>query len=140
MISSRDGHVVWCNGPYPCGSFPDLESFDSVHKNQILPEQKIIAHERYKGAMFIGKLNLSADAREYHRLVRARHETFHKQTAEVFQYFENDVPGSFRETFSLLLCSRKHRKHLDEVFFASFSYSVIEISSSRNEYQRYKLF
>lgn len=79
VISLKEGKVIWCNGPYPCGSFPDIKIFNSKLQHYLLSSEKLIADDGYTGDCFIKKGGLSDDGENFHRLVRARHETFHKR-------------------------------------------------------------
>ena len=48
-ICNKTGDIVWLNGPFPCGSCPDLEIFCLGLKNKLGPGEKVIADRGYRG-------------------------------------------------------------------------------------------
>lgn len=79
VVSTKHGFLVWCCGPYPCGSSPDVKIFNDRLKHKLQENEKLIADDGYKGNYFINKSNLSSDGAVFHKLIRARHETVHKR-------------------------------------------------------------
>jgi hypothetical protein len=68
------GFIVWINGGYPCGEFPDLKIFRLSLRGLIDDEEKVIADGGYKGEDSIWTKGHSEDAAAVESLFRARHE------------------------------------------------------------------
>jgi hypothetical protein len=45
----KTGDIVFVNGPFPCGKWPDLKIFRRDLKNVLLPNEKIEADRGYRG-------------------------------------------------------------------------------------------
>jgi len=71
---------VWWNGPWRCGSNPDLAIFRRSLKQCLLWNEKVIADKGYRGEPQVWLPSEgSAGQIEAHRLIRARHESFNKR-------------------------------------------------------------
>lgn len=71
-LSIRTGKITSINGPYPCGSYPDLKIFRNGIKNYLDESEMVIADKGYP------------DPKVYHdseleRFVRSRHEHINKR-------------------------------------------------------------
>eukprot|EP00171_Calliarthron_tuberculosum_P019284 IDg19284t1 len=44
---SINGDIVWVNGPYPCGSHPDVVIFRDRLKSELLPGELVLADNGY---------------------------------------------------------------------------------------------
>lgn len=78
-VSNKHGMLIWCHGPFPCGSFPDIKIFNKRLKQNLLRNERIIADDGYKGRCFVSKHALSEEGKRFHAEIRARHETVHKR-------------------------------------------------------------
>ena len=76
-VCIQTGHLVWINGPFPAGSFPDIKIFRRNLKGQLLPGEMVEADKGYRGDEPVrhSKVVVSrSDARAKQR-VMTRHET-----------------------------------------------------------------
>jgi hypothetical protein len=84
-IAIQTGHIVWVNGPFPCGEYPDIKIFRLGLKRKLeYCKEKVEADDGYRGEHdYIelpndhgggGKEQIKAKGR-----VRARHETCNKR-------------------------------------------------------------
>ena len=48
-VSIQMGHVVWVNGPYPCGRWPDIKIFREDLKHMLDDGEMVIANAGYRG-------------------------------------------------------------------------------------------
>ena len=48
-VCIQTGDVVWINGPFPCGKWPDLKIFQLRLKHMLGPEEKVEADDGYRG-------------------------------------------------------------------------------------------
>ena len=77
---SLDGNLVWWNGPWRCGSNPDLAIFRRSLRQSLLLDERVIADKGYRGEPRVWLPSEgSAIQIEAHRLIRARHESFNKR-------------------------------------------------------------
>lgn len=76
-ISLDTGHILWCNGPFPCGSHPDVKIFRLGLKN-ILDENEVVTTDR--GYSDESCLKNVEDHQDNYRLqlFRAWHETVNR--------------------------------------------------------------
>eukprot|EP00559_Dactyliosolen_fragilissimus_P004548 CAMPEP_0184857772 /NCGR_PEP_ID=MMETSP0580-20130426/2924_1 /TAXON_ID=1118495 /ORGANISM="Dactyliosolen fragilissimus" /LENGTH=188 /DNA_ID=CAMNT_0027353561 /DNA_START=237 /DNA_END=803 /DNA_ORIENTATION=+ len=47
-VSIKAGHIVWINGPYPCGSYPDTRIFKLGIMHYLDPGERVEADAGYK--------------------------------------------------------------------------------------------
>jgi hypothetical protein len=85
-ICIQSGDIVWLNGPYPAGAWPDLKIFRDGLKRVLArtrPREKLEADKGYRGEpQYIKTPNdygLTYLAKEQKKNVRARHETVNKR-------------------------------------------------------------
>ena len=79
-ICISTGEVVWGNGPYKCGSWPDLRIFRYKLKDLLLPNELIIADLGYcDNRVILPPVCSSSRYVLFHRKVRARHETLNSR-------------------------------------------------------------
>lgn len=76
-INIRTGYMVWANGGYPCGEFPDLKLAHESYLLSINPGELTIADKGYKDSRFFILKN--ANNHQQHSLIMARHETVNKR-------------------------------------------------------------
>jgi hypothetical protein len=48
-LSISQGHIVWINGPFPAGAWPDLKIFDSHLMTELEEGEKVLADDGYRG-------------------------------------------------------------------------------------------
>lgn len=75
-IAINTGDIVWFNGPFPAGSFPDIKIFRNKLKLQLGPGEKIIADRGYRGDIKVCTPD-HANSIEHGKVMnqaRARHE------------------------------------------------------------------
>jgi len=93
------GHIVWINGPFPCGAWPDINIFRNGLKQKLLQaREKAQADLGYRGekhtTIIIPNQFDSDDIKKLKADVRARHETVNKrfkQFGALKQVFRHDL-------------------------------------------------
>lgn len=82
---SLSGRIVWVNGPFKCGAFPDLKIFKLDMLQALFPHEKVIADSGYKhtkcvipGDVF-SCLASDGEFPTVHKRVRARHESVNER-------------------------------------------------------------
>ena len=83
-ISICSGDVVWIHGPFPCGSWPDINIFRNALKNELGDGEKVEADLGYRGEpdfVSVPDCNsfLNRVGRRQKALARSRHETLNKR-------------------------------------------------------------
>lgn len=66
---------MWINGPFKCGSFPDLKIFFLYVRACLSPGESVIADKGYHAGCCVTPRNVLASYAKMHRTFRARHET-----------------------------------------------------------------
>jgi hypothetical protein len=76
-IAIQSGYIVWKNGPYPCGTYPDLTIARHKLVHELLPGEKYIADRGYRdGGIYADTpTGFNNDGQRMRSCVRARHET-----------------------------------------------------------------
>ena len=79
-VDIKEGNLVWINGPFPCGKYPDITIFRNGLRHFLDPFERVEADDGYIGeAPYHVKCPKCAANPEENRrmqgLVRARHET-----------------------------------------------------------------
>lgn len=72
-VSIDEGNIIWANGPFQCGSWPDVVIFRSQLKQRLLPDEKVLADRGYGDAKCV--YEIPGRGARYSSLLRARHET-----------------------------------------------------------------
>ena len=98
-LSIRTGLIVWLNGPFPCGSFPDLKIFRNGLQGMLGQFERVEADAGYVGcdpeyAKTPQSRFGSEDRKELQNRVRARQETVNKrfkQFSILNQRFRHDL-------------------------------------------------
>ena len=87
------GGIVWVNGPFPCGSWPDLKIAREALVHYLDQDEKVIADGGYRGdSHFLTPTGINDDFSRVMAVIRARHET---------------VNGRFK-SFNVLACTFRH--------------------------------
>ena len=76
-LSLRRSEIVWINGPFPCGRFPDITIFRNGLKHRLRRGERVLADRGYRGdeSCNIPNPNDNADVSKLKADLRARHET-----------------------------------------------------------------
>ena len=82
-VSIQSGDIVWINGPFPCGDYPDISIFRRGLKQKLLQaREKAQADLGYRGEALTAIIPNEFDSKAIQKLktdVRARHETVNKR-------------------------------------------------------------
>jgi len=96
-ICIQTGKIVWINGPYPCGAWPDMKIFRHRLIHRIPDGERVEGDKGYRGApnkvRTPGMAVSKADARAKQRAAQ-RHETINrrlKQWGCLKQVFRHDI-------------------------------------------------
>lgn len=76
---SLQGYIVWANGPFPCGQYPDVKIFREALKAR-LGDEMVIADRGYRDDKCLTPNNVHVQylLRRF-SVLRARHETLNKR-------------------------------------------------------------
>ncbi len=99
-MSIQKGCVVWANGPYPCGRWPDIKIFREDLKHVLDDGEMVIADAGYRGetGTILTPITLAVDVdlRDAAGVHRARHETCNRRLKVwgcLKQKFRHDIPS-----------------------------------------------
>lgn len=73
----RSGSIVWKNGGYPCGTYPDLKLAREAYTLSVLPGEKTMADKGYNDDSFFILPNPNNSI--FHKRIMSRHETVNKR-------------------------------------------------------------
>jgi hypothetical protein len=76
-LNIMTGDIVWINGPFPCGRYPDITIFRSALKDELEPGEMAEADLGYRGEP--GKIRLPIPGDDVQQRVRSRHETVNRR-------------------------------------------------------------
>lgn len=89
----HSGYILWVNGPYHCGLYPDIKIFNGTLKNRLLPGEKVLADRGYTSNSCVYRIpkseGLSAS-------LLARHESLNRRLKNF-----NVLSSRFRHNVSL---------------------------------------
>lgn len=74
-ISVINPKIIWVNGPFPCGTWPDLRIFKQRMCASLYSGEFVIGDRGYKHVRCITPDDVLPHARSLHDHIRARHET-----------------------------------------------------------------
>jgi DDE superfamily endonuclease len=122
-MSINGGDVVWTNGPFPCGSWPDITIFREGLMDKLLPMEMVEADKGYRGQP--DKIRTpddfqSREEKKRKKRASSRHETVNrrfKQFNILKKHFRHDLQDHqkvFRSVVVLTQLSIRNR----EVLFA----------------------
>ena len=76
-VCIKTGEIVWFNGPFPCGAFPDITIFRRDLRHLLYAGEKVIADRGYAGDSRVCTPEdaVNSDHRSSMRIARARHES-----------------------------------------------------------------
>ena len=85
-VCIQTGWIVWVNGPYPCGTWPDIKIFRHKMKAMLLPGERVEADNGYRGeplhirvpdnAVSISDKNAMKHSRSRHETINSRIKNF----------------------------------------------------------------
>jgi hypothetical protein len=85
-ISIQAGDIVWVNGPFPCGQWPDIKIFRRSLIKKLPFGEKVEADDGYRGEPYHVRLPNETGGSEVHKKVkqdvRSRHESCNKRFKE----------------------------------------------------------
>ena len=68
---------MWANGPYPCGSNPDIKIFKECLSQKLDPGEQVLADGSYVGDKCV--MCIPGKSEKFSSQVRARHETANRR-------------------------------------------------------------
>lgn len=80
-LNIQTAEIVWTNGPFPCGAWPDLR----IARNEVIfhigENERILADGGYNdgGEFFETPTGINNDDQRMKQLARARHETINRR-------------------------------------------------------------
>lgn len=88
-VCLQTGWIVWTNGPYPCGSFPDIKIARDWIVHELLPGEKYLADGGYNDGRVHAETptGYNTPDQRMKKLARARHETVNKRIKQ-FKIFQ----------------------------------------------------
>ncbi len=97
-VDIRGGNLVWIQGPYPAGKWPDIKIFNAILANFLERYERVEADDGYRGHPNKVKCSLNniapAEKLAMQARVRARHETINgrlKNWGILAQVFRHDI-------------------------------------------------
>lgn len=119
-LNIRSGDMVWTNGGYPCGDFPDLKLAREAYVFSVNDGELTIADKGYKDDQFFILPN--DNNKRTHRRVMARHETVNKRMKQFLilkHPFRNNLrkhPMVFRAVANLVQLMLENGEPLFDIF------------------------
>ncbi len=95
-MSIEKGNLVWVNGPYPCGKFPDVAIFRLRLKKLLSQGKKILANKGYPDERCLKSHEVPAEYKSLHEEIRARHASVNRR----FKQF-SILTATFRHSLDL---------------------------------------
>lgn len=78
-LSILSGDLMWVNGPFCCGKYPDIRIFKKDMFRSLDNNEYIVGDNGYKHGRVITPDSVADDFFEIHAWIRARHETINKR-------------------------------------------------------------
>ena len=105
-VSINGGDIVWTNGPFPCGRWPDITIFRSGLMDNLLPGERVEADRGYRGQP--DKIRIpdqfeNLEEKKKKQRARSRHETVNRR---------------FKQ-FNILKHEFRHNLHNHQIVFQS---------------------
>lgn len=96
-VCIQTGWIVWINGPFPCGTWPDLRIARSALIDALDSGEKYLADGGYKdgGVFAVTPNGLNSTEQQMKKIVRARHETVNRRLKQF-----NALHRTFRHNVS----------------------------------------
>jgi len=80
-VCIQTGWICWVNGPFPCGSWPDIQISQDSLVYELLPDKFVLADRGYGGAYHLTPNNTGHNNRLEKKMMgaaRARHESINR--------------------------------------------------------------
>ena len=121
-VCIQTGDVVWSNGPFPCGKWPDLKIFWLRLKHMLGPEEKVEADDGYRGEwQHACTPKMAVSDADYHAKKRARthHETVNKHFKQwgcFYQTYRHDVNNHCNIFAAVAVCTQLSLENGEPLF------------------------
>jgi DDE superfamily endonuclease len=104
-VAINTGDIVWFNGPFPAGAFPDLKIFRSALKYHLDAGEMVVADRGYVGEprIYTPDYPRNYSHKNFMRRARARHEAINRMM----------------KTFQCLKQVNRHGRHKHHLLFQS---------------------
>ena len=120
-VSIATGWIVAFNGPFECGSWPDLKIFRSLLKQKLGNGERVVADRGYRGDVSVVIPDYGTDdQQEAMNTARARHET---------------VNGRLKQWSSMKFCFRHAKEKHHHVFRAVVCIEQLKIMHGNTPFQ-----
>ena len=101
-VSLQLGDIVWVNGPYPCGSYPDLKIAKALIVHQLRAGEKICADGGYRlRTHFDTPTGLNNEKQRMQQVARSRHETVNARFKK-FKILSTPYRGDLNKHYNFL--------------------------------------
>lgn len=118
-LNIRSGEIVWTNGGYPCGTYPDLKLAREAYTDSVDIGERTIADKAYRDSRYFILPN--KQNKKLHKQIMARHETVNKRM-KLFQILKQPFhhnlqkhPMVFRAVANLVQLKLKNGEPLFKV-------------------------
>eukprot|EP00171_Calliarthron_tuberculosum_P023512 IDg23512t1 len=108
---SLAGDIVWVNGPWPCGSNPDIRIFRHDMKQALMEGERVVADSGYSDDKCVTLNVIQDEEKQIAALLRARHETVNGR----FKAFEI-LRNRYRHNLDLHLLFQRHCEYRSAIF------------------------
>ena len=132
-VCIKTGWIVWINGPFPCGAWPDLRIARSALHYMLLADEFYVADGGYQdgGEHSVTPNGMNDYEQRTYALARARHETINRvfKTYECFRTMfrhQREKHGLFFRSAAVIIQlglregSHTFTVHYDEAEFGNF--------------------
>lgn len=125
-VSILGGDVVWTNGPFPCGSWPDISIFRSGLIDMLRPNEMVEADKGYRGQP--DKIRTpedfhSQEERDLKRRASSRHETVNrrfKQFSILKKQYRHDLRDHQKNFRAVVVLTQLSIKNGEVLFAVDF--------------------
>ena len=123
-VNIKRGRLVWVNGPYPCGNFPDVFIFQHRMKTVLAKNEKVLADNGYPDNRCLKSSDVPHESIDIHSEIRARHESINRRVnqfnalSKVFRHSVDLHGYVFHAITNLTLTSLKLGESLFEIDLA----------------------
>ncbi len=93
-LNIKTGDIVWANGGYPCGRWPDLKIARDLLIHKLGTDEKVIADDGYQDKKYFIFPKGYPNINKYLKQVMSRHETVNHRIRHFFvlqRIFRHDV-------------------------------------------------
>ena len=125
-VSIIKGEIVWVNGPYECGLWPDIKIFRNSFMSHLGPNERVEADDGYIGEApehikCPKSFTNPAETEKMQQRVRARHETVNKRFKQwgcLSQRFHHEI-GRHDDVFRAVAVITQLAIELGEPLFSA---------------------